>query len=147
VVLRGGQHTARGRITEAIAQWFLAILLAIPSYVEMSFPDIAGLVAVGRRHRLSAYDAAYLLLAERLAAPLATLDDGLARACRDAGWSFSAEGLGLRSPIGRRSSDAVAVTTCCSRSYRVQFCPAWNYRTVVLSTKPPASTGWARSPS
>jgi len=37
------------------------------------------------RHALSSYDAAYLELALRKNAPLATLDAGLARAARDAG--------------------------------------------------------------
>ena len=45
---------------------------------------IAALLATGGRHTLSAYDAAYLLLAEPLAAPLATLDITLATACRNA---------------------------------------------------------------
>jgi len=46
---------------------------------------MAGIVATGRRHTLSSYDAAYLLLAERLGATLATLDKPLAKAARKAG--------------------------------------------------------------
>jgi predicted nucleic acid-binding protein len=41
---------------------------------------IASVVAIAQRHRLTTYDAAYLHLAERLTAPLATLDDRLAAA-------------------------------------------------------------------
>jgi predicted nucleic acid-binding protein len=41
---------------------------------------IATVVAIAERHRLTTYDAAYLHLAERLTAPLATLDDRLAEA-------------------------------------------------------------------
>jgi predicted nucleic acid-binding protein len=41
---------------------------------------IETVVAIAERHRLTTYDAAYLHLAERLAAPLATLDDRLAAA-------------------------------------------------------------------
>ena len=41
---------------------------------------IATVVAIAQRHRLTTYDAAYLHLAEQLAAPLATLDDRLAAA-------------------------------------------------------------------
>jgi predicted nucleic acid-binding protein len=43
------------------------------------------LFAVGERHGLSAYDAAYLELAQRRGIPLATGDDGLKRAARAAG--------------------------------------------------------------
>lgn len=46
------------------------------------FEDVLG---VGRRHGLSAHDASYLLLAERHAAPLATLDRTLATAAGAAG--------------------------------------------------------------
>jgi len=46
-------------------------------------PD--NLFAVGERHGLSAYDAAYLELAQRRGIPLATGDDGLKRAARAAG--------------------------------------------------------------
>jgi hypothetical protein len=46
--------------------------------------DSQSVLAAGRRHGLDAYDA-YLTLAERLAAPHATLDDRLAAACAAAG--------------------------------------------------------------
>lgn len=40
-------------------------------------------MALAQRYKLTAYDAAYLWLAERLEAPLATFDVALARAARD----------------------------------------------------------------
>lgn len=72
------------RITEAQSTHFLALLGALPIQVEAS-PDWTELLAAGRRHGLSAYDASYLTLAARLGAPLATLDGELAAACSAAG--------------------------------------------------------------
>ena len=46
--------------------------------------NLSGVLPVARRYRLSAYDAAYLELAIRLAAPLATLDRRLRRAATQA---------------------------------------------------------------
>jgi len=75
----------RRRITEAQAARFLDLLVRLPIRVDMSPTDTTAVLAAGRRHNLSAYDAAYLVLAERLAAPLATLDNKLITACRTAG--------------------------------------------------------------
>jgi len=75
----------RGRLTEAQASRFLELLAQLPINVDTSPTDMAGIVATGRRHTLSSYDAAYLLLAERLGAALATLDKPLAKGARKAG--------------------------------------------------------------
>jgi predicted nucleic acid-binding protein len=44
--------------------------------------DVAATLALAERYKLSAYDAAYLWLAETLATPLATFDDKLAAVAR-----------------------------------------------------------------
>ncbi len=75
----------RGRITEAQTVRFLDLVHRLPIQVDASPADSSALLAAGRRYDLSAYDASYLILAERLAAPLATLDSGLIAACRSAG--------------------------------------------------------------
>lgn len=75
----------RARITEAQAFRFLDLLRQLPIRLDSTPPDPAAVHAAGRRHGLSAYDAVYLVLAERLAAPLATLDDKLRSASRAAG--------------------------------------------------------------
>ncbi len=75
----------RGRLSEAQASRFLELLAQLPIDVEASAADMALIVAAGRRHTLSSYDASYLLTAERLGAALATLDQTLAKAAHAAG--------------------------------------------------------------
>ncbi len=75
----------RGRLSEAQASRFLELLTQLPIDVDGSATDMAGLVATGRRHTLSSYDASYLMLAERLGLALATLDRPLAKAARKSG--------------------------------------------------------------
>ncbi len=75
----------RRRVTESAALRFLTLLQDLPIEIDDAPPDMVEVVAAGGRHGLSAYDATYLLLAERLGAPLATFDDRLARAAIDAG--------------------------------------------------------------
>lgn len=75
----------RRRITEAQAAHFLDLVMRLPIRVDVTPIDATAVVAAGRRHGLSAYHASYFILAKQLAAPLATLDNMLAAACRAAG--------------------------------------------------------------
>jgi predicted nucleic acid-binding protein len=75
----------RRRLTEAQASRFLDLVRQLPIEIDDAPTDLAGVVAAGRRHELSSYDASYLVLAERLGAPLATLDRRLAEAAGRAG--------------------------------------------------------------
>jgi predicted nucleic acid-binding protein len=63
-----------------------AVASALQAYgklaIERHAVDAETIVAVARRYQLTAYDAAYLVVAERLNAPLATLDESLADAAR-----------------------------------------------------------------
>ena len=63
-----------------------AVASALQDYAGLALErhavDAEAVVAVARRYELTAYDAAYLVVAERLAAPLATFDDSLANAAR-----------------------------------------------------------------
>jgi predicted nucleic acid-binding protein len=79
----------RGRISESDTASFLRRLAALPVEQDTN-PDEAALLTLARRHRLSVYDAAYLELALRRAAALATLDTALVRAAK-------AEGVGTLS--------------------------------------------------
>ena len=75
----------RGRLTESQTTRFVSLLASLPINVDLASPDMTTLLAVGRQHGLSSYDATYLVLAERDGHPLATLDDKLIVAAKRAG--------------------------------------------------------------
>lgn len=77
----------RARISKDLVQSFLMDLAMLPvalqqTPVETVFQRIERLA---REHTLTAYDAAYLDLCLDSGLPLATLDEDLSRACRNAG--------------------------------------------------------------
>jgi len=79
--------TRHGRLAESDAPEFVGLVDGLDVEVDgrahlAAFDDI---LRLAREHGLSSYDAAYLELALRIGAPLATLDAGLARAARAAG--------------------------------------------------------------
>ena len=71
----------RGRITEVATMRFLRDLARLRLVVD-GLPDEAAVMTLARRHRLTVYDAAYLELALRNSASLATLHGALAGAAR-----------------------------------------------------------------
>jgi predicted nucleic acid-binding protein len=73
----------RGRLDAAGTAEFLTDLGRLPIRIDRE-PAGAAILALARAHRLTFYDAAYLELARRLDAPLATLDRQLAAAARAA---------------------------------------------------------------
>jgi len=74
----------RRRIAEADTAAFLLNLSRLRLRIDR-LPDESAVLRLARTHRLSAYDAAYLALAQREGLPLATLDDDLRRAAADEG--------------------------------------------------------------
>ena len=74
----------RDRLTEAVTAAFLRAVARLDIAIDRT-PDSAAVLALARAHRLSVHDAGYLELAQRAAAPLATLDAALARAARNEG--------------------------------------------------------------
>lgn len=74
----------RGRITPVHTHTFLAELNAQPIEVD-GLPPEAAVLNLARQHNLTVYDAAYLELAQRLKAPLATVDAALVQAATHAG--------------------------------------------------------------
>lgn len=74
----------RGRLDPGLAASALGLLAKLPVRIDRD-PDEASILALARRHRLTVYDAAYLELALRGGAQLATLDDALAAAARGEG--------------------------------------------------------------
>lgn len=81
----------RGLISRAWSAHFVRILSGLPIAVEAAAPRPEDLLAVGRAHDLSSYDASYLLLAQREGIPLATLDAALGTAARAAGVELFAD--------------------------------------------------------
>lgn len=77
----------RGRIDAASSVEFLDDLARLPIRIDRE-PDGPTVMALARRHRLTAYDAAYLELARRMGAPLASLDRALIDAARQDGLDF-----------------------------------------------------------
>jgi predicted nucleic acid-binding protein len=77
----------RGRLKAGQRQEILARIQILPIRVdtETSFHGWKRIPELAMRYGLTTYDAAYLELALRMDAPLATLDKDLARAARGAG--------------------------------------------------------------
>jgi predicted nucleic acid-binding protein len=75
----------RGRLTEAKSARFVALLGQLPIHVDSATVEMGAVLAAGRRHELTAYDAAYLVLAEREGVALATTDTRLCSAAKGAG--------------------------------------------------------------
>ena len=71
----------RGRLTESDIATFLHGLAHLRVSVDRS-PEEADVLALARHRGLTVYDAAYLALARREGAPLATLDAAIAAAAR-----------------------------------------------------------------
>jgi predicted nucleic acid-binding protein len=71
----------RGRLREADTTLFLRSLARLPIVIDRA-PEEAAVLTLARRYGLTVYDASYLELAERHAAPLATLDAALAQAAQ-----------------------------------------------------------------
>jgi predicted nucleic acid-binding protein len=74
----------RTRLSEAQSHAFAELLHALPVDV-LAPPPLPLLAALATRHDLSAYDAAYLEVAQRNSLPLATLDGRLRDAARRTG--------------------------------------------------------------
>jgi predicted nucleic acid-binding protein len=76
-----------GKITQAQASSFVALLDELNIDIDHATARHAlhDTLDLARQYRLSAYDASYLELALRLAAPLATLDAALVNAAQSAG--------------------------------------------------------------
>jgi predicted nucleic acid-binding protein len=71
----------RGRLTESDTRAFLRGLVRLRVTLDRS-PKVGDVLALARHRGLTVYDAAYLELARREGAPLATLDAALATAAR-----------------------------------------------------------------
>jgi predicted nucleic acid-binding protein len=82
-----GKAETRGSITEAQSESFLEMLgsMDISADTATFSKALSDTLQISRRHRISAYDASYLVLAMREGLPLATLDEDLQKAASKAG--------------------------------------------------------------
>ena len=78
---------AKAIVTEARSRTFLELLEGINIEVDQATfsRSLSDTLQLARRYRLSAYDASYLELALRRTLPLATLDEDLQKAAKNAG--------------------------------------------------------------
>lgn len=78
---------SKGVVTEADAQRFIALIGRLNLVTDQATAThaLGDTLNLARRYKLSAYDAAYLELAQRTGLPLATLDANLANAATIAG--------------------------------------------------------------
>jgi predicted nucleic acid-binding protein len=76
-----------GLVSEARSETFIGMLQQLDISVDLatSAQALAATLQLARRHKISAYDAAYLELALRTGLALATLDEKLSKAARKAG--------------------------------------------------------------
>jgi predicted nucleic acid-binding protein len=87
-LLMGERHQ---RITSNLIEVFLDDLRMLPVRLDPGTSDTRKMESLAREHKLTAYDAAYLELAQRLSLPLATLDRALLKAAPAAGFLILAE--------------------------------------------------------
>lgn len=78
---------SKGVVTEADSQRFVALIGRLNLVTDQATAThaLGDTLNLARRYKLSAYDAAYLELAQRTGLPLATLDVNLAKAATTAG--------------------------------------------------------------
>ena len=80
-----GERTKRLRQPEILRYTTLLESLSVLQDVQPAGDLVSNVLPLARKYSLSAYDAAYLELSMRQAAPLATLDGRLVKAAKRAG--------------------------------------------------------------
>ena len=77
----------RARIKQALSARFLELIGALPIHIDRELEEwpSGNLMSIARELKLSAYDSAYIELAMRQGAQLATLDDKLREAAQKVG--------------------------------------------------------------
>jgi len=87
----------RSRISAADAARAIEILLSLPIKADKGYlENLDAIRLLAREHRLSAYDACYLELAQRTGLPIATFDHALQTAAGNCGVPVFAPALGRK---------------------------------------------------